>query len=280
MQQAPQTLAVNTTQNLFINNHAILMTTNVGGQAIYKDVEKGETVGPNGTASPSSAPPSAAIRLRSRPKILLVMFIVFGLFTNMAWAQSTTADNWNQILEGFPPENIRIVQDHIPQLCTQLVPSLSNVINGKSETYRGVADIARDCLEIISLTNTVVQDPAIALGIAFGNTLICNRIAGAMFGGSAAVVGMKLCNVVAVQVTSSGTTATALAIQQSTSFPSGTVPTSVAFTASGPTNNLPTTFAAPSSTAPATTFVTQTTIGNASALVRRRYEDGLTPLFL
>jgi len=259
------------------------MTTNTGGQAMYKDVEKGEIVGPNGTASPSSAPPSGAVRLRLRPKVLLVVFIVFSLFTNMAWAQTSTADNWNQILEGFPPENIRIVQDHIPQLCNQLVPSLSNVINGKSDTYRGVADIARDCLEIISLTNTVVQDPAIALGIAFGNTLICNRIAGAMFGGSAADVGRRLCNVVAVQVTTSGSTVMALSIQQSTSFPSGSVPTSEAFTASGPTSNLPITFAATSSSSPnapaATTLVQQTTTGNASALVRRRYLEGLTPLY-
>lgn len=284
MQQAPQTLAVNTTQNLFINNHPIQMSTTTGGQAMYKDVDKGETVGPNGTASGSTTPSSAGMRLRtSRPKILFVMFIVFSLFTNMAWAQST-ADNWNTILDGFPPENIRIVQDHIPQLCSQLVPTLGAVVNGESAEYRGVADIARQCLEIISLTNTVVQDPAIAFGIAFGNTLICNRIASAMFGGTATDVGQKLCNVVAVPVTSAGTTITSLAIVQSSAFPSGSIPTSAAFTSSGPTSNLPTTTAPAflsslaSASESSVASMEQTSTGNATAPVRRRFEQRLVPL--
>ena len=261
------------------------MSTTTGGQAMYKDIEKGETVGPNGTASGSTTP-SAGIRLRtSRPKILLVAFIVFSLFTNMAWAQ-TTADNWNAILEGFPPENIRIVQDHIPQLCSQLVPTLGSVVNGQSAEYRGVADIARQCLEIISLTNTVVQDPAIAFGIAFGNTLICNRIASAMFGGTSTEVGQKLCNVVAVPVTSAGTTITSLQILQTSAFPSGAVPSSAAFTSSGPTSNLPTTTApaalaslsSASASSAALTSLAQTSTGNATAPVRRRFEERLVPL--
>jgi len=215
------------------------------------------------------------------------MFIVFSLFTNMAWAQSAS-DNWNQILEGFPPENIRIVQDHIPDLCSELVPTLGAVVNGDKDTYVGVADIARQCLQIIGLTNTVVADPAIAFGIALGNTLICNRIADAMFGGSAITVGQELCNIVASAVTTSGSTITNLVIAQSSSFPSGTIPTSEAFTSSGPTSNLPTTTAvitssaetSPQTTAPGTTTVAQqTTTANGTALVRRRYEGGLFPLF-
>ena len=249
-QQNAQTGDVQSNQNLQVNGQQFNVTDTGKGNVSY--TYDNQEVTPSTTIAMSPSPTSQA------PRFSISKWFIFLMFALSVQAQSP----WATLLAGFPSDIISLVESNGNELCAQMVPILSSVINQGLTDYRGVADLNLACMQILGNTN---PDPSTALYFSLGTTLACDKISNDMLYGSSAQVGRAVCT--AAIVTSSGSSSLSIVPATATS----TMSVSIA-----PLPPVPQVTTITSSSTAATTSASPT--GNATIGVAERWKRNRMPI--
>jgi len=195
IQQDPQSGGTVTNQDIDIQGQSITLNATSNGTATfqYGDI----TVSNSGTTSPSSPAStgkSSSSKTYPLSNLFLIALVFFSVFVSQIHAQSVT---WDDILQGLPQENVQFIESLEPELCAGTIPVINAAVCGGHQSFLGVADIARLCLQTVGQAPQpagVTGDKASQFIFALGNTIACDQIANAMLADSQGLTGRALCN--------------------------------------------------------------------------------------
>jgi len=194
IEQDQQTGGTVTNQNINIQGQSITLNATSNGTATYQygDI----TVSNNGTTSPSPSSPGKSSSSKTYPlsNLFLIALVFFSMFVSQIHAQSVT---WDDILQGLPQENVQFIESLEPELCAGTIPVINAAVCGGHQSFLGVADIARLCLQTVGQAPQpadVTGDNASQLIFSLGNTIACDQIANAMLSDSQGLTGRGLCS--------------------------------------------------------------------------------------